>query len=172
MPLIDTPNPKFNLRMATPEDAALVVSFMKKLGDYQKMADAITATPERIKHLLTSGLGEAVFGIYEGEIVGFAYFHAKSSAFSGRSGLYIDAFLIDDTMRGKGLGKIIMQFLSSHAIERGGEMLEWGCLDWNSPAIEFYQKLGSYCLDDMRIYRLAPDDLKANAVLFNDPAQE
>ncbi len=164
--LIDTPNPKFSLRIATPEDAALVVSFMKKLGTYQKMADEITATPERIKRLLTLGLGEAVFGIYDGETVGFAYFHEKSSAFSGRSGLYIDAFLIDDTMRGKGLGKIMMQFLSSHAIERGGEMLEWGCLDWNDSAIEFYQKLGSYCLDDMRIYRLSPEDLKTNAMAF------
>ncbi|MFT5259192.1 MAG: GNAT superfamily N-acetyltransferase [Saprospiraceae bacterium] len=130
------------------------------------MADELTTTPERIERLLESKQGEAVFGLYDGATVGFAYFHEKSSAFIGRSGLYIDAFLVDDSMRGKGLGNIMMQFLSKHALERGCEMLEWGCLDWNTPAIDFYQKLGSYCLDTMLIYRLSPDSLTTNAKLF------
>lgn len=164
---IHTQVPKFSLRIATPADAALVVSFMKELGAFQKMADQIIATPERIEHLLTSKQGEAVFGIYDGKTVGFAYFYEKSSAFTGRSGLFIDGFLINNSMRGKGLGNVVMQFLSKHALERGCEMLEWGCLDWNTPAIEFYQKIGGYCIDTMRIYRLSPDDLKANALLFN-----
>lgn len=166
MPKIHTPDPKFFLRIATPEDAALVVDFMQRLGAYQNMADEIIATAEQIERLLTSKLGEAMFGVYDGKTVGFAYFHEKSSAFNGRSGLYIDGFFIDDSMRGKGLGNIMMQFLSKHALERGGEMLEWGCLDSNTPAIEFYQKLGSYCLDTMRIYRLSPDDLKTNGKKF------
>lgn len=154
------------LRFGTPSDAALVVHFMKKLGNYQKIADEITATPERIEHLLKSRQGEVVFGVYKGETVGFAYFHEKSSAFTGRSGLFIDGFLIDDSRRGKGLGNVMMQFLSKTAIERGCEMLEWGCLDWNTPAIEVYQKMGAYCIDTMRIYRLSPDDLKEAAKLF------
>ncbi len=166
MSQIHTQNPKFLLRIARPEDAALVVNFMNKLGTFQKMADAITATPERIERLLASKQGEAVFGVYDGKTVGFAYFHQKSSAFTGRSGLYIDGFLIDDSMRGKKLGNIMMQFLSKYALDRGCEMLEWGCLDWNTPAIEFYQKLGSYCVDEMHIYRLSPDGLAANAMLF------
>ena len=86
MPQFDTQDSKFFLRTASPEDAALVVRFMKKLGTYQNMADEITATPERIKRLLTLKQGEAVFGSYDGEIVGFAYFHQKSSAFTGLSG--------------------------------------------------------------------------------------
>ncbi|MFZ3023428.1 GNAT family N-acetyltransferase [Pseudomonas sp.] len=168
MPIIHTQDPNFFLRTATPEDAALVVSFMLKLGTFQKMADKITATPERIARLLAAQQGEAVFGVYAGETVGFAYFHQKSSAFTGRSGLYIDGFFIDDSMRGKGLGNVMMQFLSKHALERGCELLEWGCLDWNTPAIEFYKKLGAYCVDAMHIYRLSPADLAANAALFND----
>jgi len=163
---IQTRDSKFSLRIATPEDAGLIVSFMKQLGTFQKMADKITATPQRIERLLSSKQGEAVFGLYGVKIVSFAYFYQKSSAFTGRSGLYIDGFLIDDSMRGKGLGKIMMQFLSKHALERGCEMLEWACLDWNTPAIEFYQKLGSDCIDDMHIYRLSPDGLAANAKLF------
>ncbi len=139
---------------------------MKKLGDFQKMADKITATPERIERLLAAKQGEAVFGIYEGKTVAFAYFHQKSSAFTGRSGLYIDGFLIDDSMRGKGLGNIMMQFLSKYAQDQGCEMLEWGCLDWNTHAIEFYQKLGAYCVDTMHIYRLSPENLAENALLF------
>ncbi len=164
---IHTQDPQFCLRTASPDDAALVVSFMKKLGAFQNMADKIIATPERIERLLASKQGEAVFGIYDGQTVGFAYFHQKSSAFTGRSGLFIDGFLIDDALRGKGLGNIMMQFLSKHALDRGCEMLEWGCLDWNAPAIDFYQKLGAYRVDEMRIYRLSPDVLAANALLFN-----
>lgn len=171
MPEIKTQDQKFTLRIATPEDAKLVVNFMNKLGVFQKMSEKITATPERIERLLESNQGEAVFGNYEGETISFAYFHQKSSAFTGRSGLYIDGFFIDDSMRGKGLGNIMMQFLSKHATERGCEMLEWGCLDWNTSAIEFYQKLGSYCIDEMHIYRLSPDGLAANAMLFEGDIQ-
>jgi GNAT superfamily N-acetyltransferase len=69
-------------------------------------------------------------------------------------------------LRGRGLGNIMMQFLSKTALERGCEMLEWGCLDWNTSAIAFYQKIGAYCIDTMRIYRLSPDDLKATARRF------
>lgn len=108
MPQILTQDPKFSLRLATPDDAVLVVNFMNKLGAFQKMSDEITATPKRIERLLTPEQGEAVFGVYDGETVGFAYFHQKSSAFTGSSVLYIDGFFIDDSMRGKGLGKIIM----------------------------------------------------------------
>ncbi|MBL4765981.1 MAG: GNAT family N-acetyltransferase [Colwellia sp.] len=166
MTIIHTKNSKFSLRMANPEDAERVVSFMKRLGDFQKMSDDITATPERIERLLLSKQGEAVFGIYDGKMVGFAYFHEKSSAFTGRSGLFVDGFFIDESMRGKGLGNIMMQFLSKTALDRGCEMLEWGCLDWNISAIEFYNKLGAYCIDTMHIYRLSPDDLKVTAAQF------
>lgn len=171
MSQIHTQNPKFFLRIATPEDAGLIVSFMKELGAFQKMDDAVIATPERIERLIASKQGEAVFGVYDGKTVAFAYFYPKSSAFTGRSGLYIDGLFIEGSMRGKKLGNIMMQFLSKHALARGCEMLELGCLDWNTHAIEFYQKLGSSCVDEMHVYRLSPDSLKANAKLFKDDIQ-
>ncbi|EPJ44382.1 MAG: N-acetyltransferase GCN5 [Osedax symbiont Rs1] len=166
MSKISTRDPNFHLRLARPEDAALVVEFMKKLGAFQKMSDKITATAERIERLLLSKHGEAVFGVYAGKMVAFAYFHEKSSAFTGRRGLYIDGFFIDQSMRGKGLGNILMQFLSKDALDRNCEMLEWGCLDWNTTAVDFYQKLGAYRVDSMHIYRLSPDDLTAAALKF------
>lgn len=166
MHIIPTKDPKFSLRFATPEDAGFVVSFMKKLGAYQKMEDKIIATDDGIRKLLTDKRGEAVFGLYGGEMVGFVYFCQTSSAFTGQTGLYIDGFLIDDAMRFKGLGKVMMAFMSKIALDRGCQRLEWGCLDWNEPTIKFYKELGAYSVDSMTIYRFGPDQLKANAALF------
>ena len=163
---IKTPNPNFTLRHASPGDAKLVVDYMKKLGAYQKMADKITATEPKIRRLLNEKLGEALFGYYNEEIVGFAYFCQKSSAFTGRSGLYIDGFLVDSEVRHKGFGKIIIGYLCSLALQRNCQMMEWGVLDWNTPAIDFYRNLGAYSVDDMTIFRFAPEELETNAHAF------
>lgn len=156
----------FKIRHATENDAALVVEYMHKLGAYQKMADEITATELQIKQLLAENRGEAVFGIFKGEVVGFAYFCMKSSAFTGRAGLYIDGFLVDAEIRHKGFGKIIMGYLCKLALQRNCQMLEWGCLDWNAPTIAFYEKLGAYGLDGMTIFRFAPEQVKSVAAMF------
>ncbi|MBB3994953.1 ribosomal protein S18 acetylase RimI-like enzyme [Sulfitobacter undariae] len=163
---VTTPNPEFKIRHATPEDAELVVTYMKKLGVYQKMADKITATAPQIKRLLEQNLGEAIFGTYKGEITGFAYFCDKSSAFTGRSGLYIDGFLIDSDLRHQGFGKIMMGYLCTLATARRCEFLEWGVLDWNAPTIEFYRSLGAYSVDEMTIFRFTPQALVTNARAF------
>jgi GNAT superfamily N-acetyltransferase len=163
---IPTQNPRFLLRRATPDDAGLVLDFMRKLGAYQRMADDITATEPSLRKLLNEGQGEAVFGLYDGTPVGFMFYNQTSSAFTGRSGLFIDGFFVDDAVRHRGLGKIMMAFMAVEAVARGCQMLEWGCLDWNVPTIAFYQGLGAYCLDIMRIYRLAPDRLQVLADAF------
>ncbi|WP_205389803.1 GNAT family N-acetyltransferase [Sulfitobacter sp. SK011] len=90
------------------------------------MADEITATTAEIERLLRENLGEAVIGYYSGKPAGFVYSCKKSSAFTGRSGLFIDGFLIDDDVRHKGLGKIMMAYMCKYAIERNCQMLEWG----------------------------------------------
>lgn len=167
---IKTSNPDFVIRHASPDDADTIVHYMKKLGTYQKMADKITATAPQIKRLLDEKLGEAVFGIYKGEIAGFAYYYQKSSAFTGRSGLYIDGFLIDAQVRHQGLGKIIMGYLCKLALERNCQLLEWGVLDWNTPTIEFYKGLGAYSVDEMTIFRFAPDTIKSNALDYDGGA--
>lgn len=163
---ITPPNPDLLIRKATSEDAELVVEYMKKLGSYQKMADKITATPPQIKRLLDEKLGEAIFGYYQGEVTAFAYFCEKSSAFTGRSGLYIDGFFVDSEVRHQGFGKVIMGYLCHLALERDAQFLEWGVLDWNTPTIEFYKSLGAYSVDEMTIFRFTPDVLKSNASSF------
>ena len=166
MTTILTKDPKFTLRMATADDAALVLDFIKKLGTYQRMADEITATEASLCRLLSDRQGEAIFGLYDSAPVAFMYFSQTSSAFTGRSGLFIDGFYVDEAMRHAGLGKIMMEYLSKLTLERGGQMLEWGCLDWNAPTIAFYKGLGAYCLDILRIYRMSPDSIDASAARF------
>ena len=163
---IPTKDPRFSLRFAAPEDAGLVVAYMKKLGAYQKMLENITATEEGIGKLLAGQRGEVIFGDYDGETVGFVYFYQNSSAFTGQSGLYIDGFLIDTAMRGKGLGGVMMAFMSELALERGCKRLEWGCLDWNDQAIQFYRNMGAYSVDEMTVFRFTPEQLERNAGLF------
>ncbi len=166
MKRIQTRNPDFELWEAAPEDAHLVVTYMRKLGIYQKMRDKITATEQGIQRLLAEKKGDAVFGDYKGETVAFSYFCNNSSAFIGQSGIYIDGFYIDEKMRFRGLGKIMLSYLAQVALDRGCQRLEWGCLDWNEPSIRFYKDLGAYCVDIMRIYRFSPERLKEIAGMF------
>ena len=123
-------------------------------------------TQEDIYKLLIENRGEAVLGSYDGKTIGFVFFYQNSSAFTGQTGLYIDGFLVDDTMRFKGLGKIMMAFMSKLALERGCQRMEWGCLDWNEPTIKFYRDLGAISVDIMTIFRFTPDVLEKNASLF------
>ncbi|WP_300110961.1 GNAT family N-acetyltransferase [Rhodoferax sp.] len=164
--MIQTKDTKFYLRFGTPEDAGLVLSFMKKLGQYQKMSDKIIATTEGIRKLLAEEKGEAIFGLYKGQTVGMVYFCQTSSAFIGQTGLYIDGFFIDEAVRSKGLGKIMMSFMSKLALDRGCHRLEWGCLDWNEPTLQFYKSMGAYDVGNMTIHRFAPEQLRSNAALF------
>lgn len=166
MEVIKTKDPKFTLRFATPEDAGLVVEYMRKLGTYQKMLDKITAQEEEMHKILSEKKGEAIFGDYDGETVAFVYFYNNSSAFIGQTGIYIDGFYVDETMRFKGLGKITMAFMSKLALNRGCRRLELGCLDWNEPSIKFYRELGASSVDIMTIYRFTPDKLTEIAGQF------
>ncbi|MBP2031929.1 GNAT superfamily N-acetyltransferase [Clostridium algifaecis] len=166
MEKIKTKDPRFMIRFATSEDAGLVLEYMRKLGTYQKMLDKITATEEGIHKLLSENKGEVIFGDYDGETVAFIYFFNNSSAFIGQTGIYIDGFFVEENMRFKGLGKIMMAFMSKLAIERGCKRVEWGCLDWNESSVRFYKNIGAVGVDTMTIYRLAPDKLKEIADKF------
>ena len=113
MELIKTKDPKFTLRFAEPKDAAVVLEYSRKLGTYQKMRDKITATEEDFVRLISEKHGEAILGEYDGKTVAYAYIYNDSSAFSGKTSMYIDMFYVDEEMRGKGLGKILLAFVSN-----------------------------------------------------------
>ncbi|BBB27160.1 GNAT family N-acetyltransferase [Amphritea japonica] len=166
MDFIETQHSGCTLRRGTPDDAAMVVDYMRKLGAYQKMLDKITATEADIRQLLVDDKGEVIFAELEGETVGFIYFYQSSSAFTGQSGLYIDAFFIDQHAQSKGLGKIMMAYMSKLALQRKCQRLEWGCLDWNESAISFYRNMGANSVDEMTIYRFSQEQLVINASQF------
>ena len=150
----------FRIRKGDENDAELVVTFMRKLGTYQKMRDSITITEESARRLLRENAGEVIFGELDGEAVAFLYYYNNSSAFIGETGIYIDGFYVDEEYRGYGLGGKMMSYIAKLALERGCGRVEWGCLDWNQPSLDFYENLGAKGVDIMTIYRLSQDKIK------------
>lgn len=148
------------LRLATEDDAPLIVDFMHKLGEFQKMPTSITVTPENMAKLLQNKDGEAVLVFDNNKPAAFTYFCQHSSAFIGQTNLYIDAFYIEEEYRKKGIGKKVMQYLAQICKERNYARMEWLCLDWNTNAWDFYLHLGAAPFETMTIHRLYGDNLK------------
>lgn len=144
----------YQLRCATAEDGALMREFMLKLGTYQKMREHITATPAQLATRIARGEGAAVFLEKEGQAVAFMYYYVVSSAFIGEAGYYIDALYIDEAERGQGLGRVLMRYLAREAKAAGYGRIEWGCLDWNTDALAFYETFGAKPVSEMHIHRI------------------
>lgn len=164
---IDTEIADFKLRFAEEKDAGLILGFIRELAEYEKMLDKVAATEENIRtSLFDRKVAEVVIGEYDGRPVGFALFFHNYSTFLGKAGIYLEDLYIKPEMRGKGLGKIMLSFLAHLAVERDCGRLEWWCLDWNSPSIEFYTKLGAIPMNDWTVYRMCDDTLQDLAGRF------
>lgn len=148
------------LRLAQENEAAVIVSFMHKLGEFQNMSSAITVTEENMQKLLKEKAGEAVLAFDQEKPVAFAYFCRHSSAFIGQKCLYIDAYFVEEAYRKQGIGKQIMQFIARLCKERNYARMEWGCLDWNTNAWNFYTNLGSVPFEILTIHRLSGENLE------------
>lgn len=148
-------------RPALPEDCPLILSFIRALAEYEKMSDQVVATEELLKEwIFEKGKAEVIFPVVDGEEVGFALFFHNFSTFLGRAGIYLEDLFIKPEHRGKGYGKATLQQLGRIALERGCGRLEWACLDWNRPSIDFYLSLGAKPMDEWTVYRLAGDSLR------------
>ncbi len=148
-------------RPALPEDCPLILSFIKALAEYEKLSDQVVATEELLKEwIFEKGKAEVIFPVVEGEEVGFALFFHNFSTFLGRAGIYLEDLFIKPEYRGKGYGKATLQQLGHIALERRCGRLEWACLDWNRPSIDFYLSLGAKPMDEWTVYRLAGDSLR------------
>ncbi len=157
---------KLHIRPATADDGALMLSFMKKLGVYQKMSAHILATEELLAERIARGEAKAVFGFCEHQPVAFMFYYVVSSAFIGEAGYYIDALYIDEAYRDKGFGHALMTYLAREAKAAGYGRIEWGCLDWNEPALHFYETFGAKGVGDMTIYRLHRPEI--DKIVSND----
>ena len=151
-------------RFAEESDCALILDFIRRLADYENMTDQVVATEELLKEwIFEKKKAEVLFVCEGGKEVGFALFFHNFSTFLGRAGIYLEDLFVLPEYRGKGYGKALLKNLSKIAVERGCGRLEWACLDWNKPSIDFYLSLGAVPMDDWKTYRLTGDTLKEMA---------
>ena len=151
---------KLTFRNAERKDTALILRFIKELADYEKMLDEVVADEATLEEwLFDKQKAEVIFAVADGREVGFALYFHNFSTFLGRAGIYLEDLYIMPEYRGKGYGKAILKKLASIAVERGCGRLEWWCLDWNKPSIDFYLSLGAEPMSDWTVYRIAGDTL-------------
>ena len=151
----------FNIRPARPDEAGLVLAFIKKLAVYERCADDVVADEATLYHsLFVERSAEVVFGEEDGAVVGFALFFNNFSTFVGRKGMYLEDLFILPEKRGLGYGKALLKYVAQLAVERGCGRMEWICLDWNESALTVYRSIGAHPLSDWTVQRLDEPDLK------------
>ena len=149
------------IRFATENDCALILHFIRDLAEYEKMTDQVVASEELLREwIFEKQKAEVLFVCEEGQELGFALFFHNFSTFLGRAGIYLEDLFVLQEYRGKGYGKALLKKLAQIAVERGCGRLEWSCLDWNNPSIDFYRSLGAIPMDDWTTYRLTGETLK------------
>ena len=155
---------ELTFRFATRQDVPLILSFIKALARYEKMEDQVVADEALLTHwLFDDPKAEVIFVVAGGQEVGFALFFHNFSTFLGKAGLYLEDLFVLPEHRGRGYGKALIKKLASIAVERGCGRLDWSCLDWNTPSIDFYLSLGATPLSDWTGYRVAGDALRTLA---------
>lgn len=151
----------FVLRETNVDDVKLILDLIKGIAAYEKMLDDVIATEETLKKsIFEDNRAEVMIAEYEGKAIGYALYFYNFSTFIGREGLYLEDIFIYPKYRGKGLGKEIFNFLGKLAKEKGCKRMEWVCLNWNKPSIDFYKSMGAVPMDEWTIYRLTEDVLK------------
>lgn len=147
-------------RDAERKDVSLILQFIKEIAAYEKMSDQVIADETTLETwIFDKEKAEVFFVLEEGKEVGFALYFHNFSTFVGRGGIYLDDVYILPEYRGKGYGKAILKKLAAIAVERGCGRMEWVCLDWNQPSIDFYLSLGAQPMSDWTLYRLTGDAL-------------
>jgi GNAT superfamily N-acetyltransferase len=159
---LETAVPGLRLRLAAEADVALILELIQALAEYEKLAHEVVATEELLgESLFGGGKGgpEVVIAEFEGEAAGFALFFANYSTFLGRAGMHLEDLYVREALRGKGIGKALLSCLAKLAVERRCGRLEWNVLDWNEPAIRFYESLGAAPMSGWTTYRVTGDAL-------------
>ena len=148
-------------QFAVRSDTTEILSFIKGLAEYEHMADDVVADVPTLEHwLFDEKKAEVLFAVEDGVKVGFALFFHNFSTFLGRAGIYLEDLFVKPEYRGRGYGKGLLTKLSEIAVERGCGRLEWWCLDWNTPSIEFYKSMGAVPMDEWTTFRIAGETLQ------------
>ena len=157
--------PRIDLRAARRADVPVILAFVRELAEYERLADAVVADAAAFETALFGPRpdAEVVIAEVDGEAAGFALFFHSFSTFLGQPGLYLEDLFVYPRYRGLGLGKRLMVHLARLAVERGCGRFEWSVLDWNTPAIDFYRRLGATGMDEWTVQRVSGEALRALA---------
>lgn len=148
------------IRFATREDVSEILRFIKELAEYEKMANEVVADETLLEEwIFDKKKAEVIFVLHEDKPVGFALFFHNFSTFLGRAGVYLEDLYVSPEYRKMGLGKELLTALAKITRERGCGRLEWCCLDWNQPSIDFYKSLGAIPMDIWTTYRVTGETL-------------
>ena len=153
-----------NFRFATEADCVLILDFIRQLAAYEHMSDQVVATEGLLREWIFEKQKAEVLFVCDGDHeVGFALFFHNFSTFLGRAGVYLEDLFVLPEYRNQGFGKALLKKLAQITVERGCGRLEWACLDWNKPSIDFYLSLGADVMDEWTTYRLTGKTLEEMA---------
>ena len=154
----------FTITHASRADVPTILGFIRQLAAYEHLENEVIATEELLEEwMFDKEKAEALIAREGDTPVGFALYFHNFSTFLGRAGIYLEDLFVYPAYRGRGHGKALIRELARIAVERGCGRLEWCCLDWNRPSIDFYLSLGAEPLDEWTTYRLAGDGLRSFA---------
>jgi len=154
--------PSFQIRAAIKEDVPAILSYIKKLADYERLSHEVVATEAGLRETLFGRrrTAEVALGYFKREPVGFVLFFHSYSTFLGQPGIYIEDLFVDEAFRRRGFGGALLAYVARLAKERRCGRLEWSVLDWNEPAINFYKQLGATPMSEWTVYRMTGESLR------------
>ncbi len=149
-------NLELTIRPSTVDDVPLILDFIRGLAEYEKLSNEVTATEADIRESLFGKrpAAECIIAFWKNEAAGFAVYFHNYSTFLGRAGLYLEDLFVRPEFRGRGIGRALLLHLAGIAKERKCGRFEWAVLDWNTPAIDFYRRLGAKPMDEWMIFRM------------------
>jgi GNAT superfamily N-acetyltransferase len=152
----------FTIKPATKKDVPVILRFIQKLADYERLSHEVVATEELLQRTLFGQrrTAEVALGYFHSEPVGFVLFFHNFSTFVGRSGIYIEDLFVDEPFRRRGFGGALLTHVAKVAAARECGRLEWSVLDWNEPAINFYKKLGATPMNEWTMFRITGNNLQ------------
>lgn len=159
---ISTGSADFTIKPATKKDVPVILAFIKKLADYERLSHEVVATEELLQRTLFGQrrTAEVAIGYFKNEPVGFVLFFHNFSTFLGQPGIYIEDLFVNESFRRRGFGTALLVHVAKLAAARDCGRLEWSVLDWNEPAINFYQKLGAVAMNEWTVFRVTGENLQ------------
>ncbi|MCA8982841.1 MAG: GNAT family N-acetyltransferase [Planctomycetaceae bacterium] len=152
----------FRIRPAIPADAPGILDLIHELAAYEKLSAEVVATPEKLRETLfgQAPAAECLLAEQGERVVGMAIFFTNYSTFLAQPGVYLEDLYVRDEQRGQGIGKALLTAVARLAVQRGCGRMEWAVLDWNQPAIDFYESLGASPQQEWTVYRLTGASLQ------------